>query len=464
MYPADGTLTDSMTYAGRTVKRGKLSLQTDSTGLAQLSNVLRGSPSLLTASLAAKMNIIRGCDIPWYIQHHTGGHLGNFARNDGNSTDGQFMQGYPTPTIDQVMGWSPKFYTESDLSGIRQRALVVGSPISFNWSNPSNPQDHGPVQGVAGSLDALALFKQIFVNTGGTGMTNPNAALVSVADRVHADYLRLRNSNTRLSSDDRHRLDDHMQRMSELERKLNVRMSASCPTIAAVTTDTTKLQNMSTYAVDPALQKQVYQAFNQVIAAAIICDTSRVAVIDVRDHFSTYAGDWHQDVAHHAAEPDGAKEQTMVAAHQLTFANIFLDLCSKLDIDDGTGKTYLDNSLVVWTQESGEYTHSGCGMPIVTAGSAGGFLTTGNYCDYRNPAFVVDAGESGNTVKLFGGLLWQQWLGTALQAMGLDRADYEKNGLGGYPGPVKFIGPGLSKFYTDEVWNAAGDVLPFLKA
>jgi len=34
------------------------------------------------------------------------------------------------------------------------------------------------------------------------------------------------------------------------------------------------------------------------------------------------------------------------------------------------------------------------------------------------------------------------------------------NGLGGYPGLVKFVGPGN----LDDVWNVAGEPLPFLKA
>jgi hypothetical protein len=62
------------------------------------------------------------------------------------------------------------------------------------------------------------------------------------------------------------------------------------------------------------------------------------------------------------------------------------------------------------------------------------------------------------------GLLWQQWLGTALQAMGLQPSDYEKNGLGGYPGPLKYVGGDYTKFYTDDVWNVATEPLPFLKA
>jgi hypothetical protein len=459
MYPADATLTDSMAYAGRTVRRGKLAAQAVAGGAAELSPTLHGPESLLTPALVAKMNVLRGLDVPWYIGHHTGGHGGNFARNDGNGKDGTFMQAYPTPTIDQVMAWSPKFY--SDLETIRQRVIVNGPRISFNWSNPAMPQNLGGVQEVVGTRDARTLFKQIFVSGGAA--PDPNAALSPIVDRVHADYKRLRNSNTRLSGDDRHRLDDHMQRMSELQRRLSVH--ASCPSLPPVTLDTIKLENASTYSIDPAMNAQLYQAMNDVIVAAVLCDTSRIAVTHIFEDFSPYVGDWHADVAHHANDPAGVQQKIIQSGHQLVFEKVFLDLCSKLDVDEGAGKTYLDNSLVVWTQESGEYTHAGQGMPVVTAGSAAGFLSTGNYCDYRNPALVTSAGEAGNTaVKIYGGLLWQQWLGTVLQTMGLSRTDYEKNGLGGYPTAFKFIGPDYLKDYPDDVWKVAGELLPFLKA
>jgi Protein of unknown function (DUF1552) len=460
LYPADATLTDSMTYAARTIKRGKLALSTMGS-TSQLSPVLQGPSSLFTPTLAGKMNLIRGCDIPWYIGHHTGGHLGNFARNDGNGSDGVAMAAYPTPTIDQIMAWSPRFY--SDLSTIKQRVLVMGTRISYNWANPSTPASPGPVQEIAGSYDARALFNEVFVpSTGGTA-PDPNAKLSPLVDRVFADYMRLRTSNTRLSSTDRSRLDDHMQRMSELQRRLTVH--TSCPSLPPVTTDSAGLHDIPAYWYEPMLMEEYYAAMNDVIVAAFLCDSSRLAAINITEDFSSYAGDWHADIAHHAGEPDGAKQMVIMAAHQLTFEKVFLDLISKLDVDDGTGKTYLDDSLVVWTHESGEYTHAGQGMPIITAGGAGGYLSTGNYVDYRNPAIIVDTGELGNqTLKIYGGLLWQQWLGTALQSMGLAPSDYEKNGLGGYPGAIKYVGPNYTKFYTDDVWNVATQPLPYIKA
>ncbi len=151
-------------------------------------------------------------------------------------------------------------------------------------------------------------------------------------------------------------------------------------------------------------------------------------------------------------------------------------LSSKLDTDDGTGRTYLDNSLVPWSQEFGEVTHTASGMPVITAGSAGGFLKTGNCCcDYRDKAILVDAPcdskpesciEINPAVSVYGGLLWHQWLGTALQAMGLPRAEYEQDGVNGYPNVAlnMFGGQPALHLYPDVLRSVAGEVLPFLKA
>lgn len=465
MYPADATLTDSLSYAGRTVRRGNLALAT-SGSTAQLSPVLAGSSTLLTAKLAAKMNILRGLDTSFYIGHHTGGHLGNYARNDGNGSDGVTMQSYSTPTIDQLMAWSPSFY--GSLSSNLMRTMVVGSRISYNWSNPQSRS--GAIQEIAGTTDALALFNKIFVAPTGPAAPDPNAPLRPIADRVLADYNRLRNSNTRLSANDRTRLDDHVQRISELQRRLQaLPAGAQCGNVHKLTTDTNSIRNQSSYQITPSLMMQVYQAFNDVIVAAFMCDSSRIAVANIDEDFSSYVGDWHQDVAHHAVDPDGAKQGVISAAHQATFAGVFLDLCNKLDVDDGSGATYLDSALVMWSHESGEVTHAGQGMPVITAGSAGGFFKTGNYCDYRNPALVIDSGGDPGS-KMTAGLLRQQLLGTILQSMGLGKSEYEQNGLGGYPGAIKFIGSNFyggtsgTTLYPDVVWNAAGDLLPFLKA
>jgi hypothetical protein len=104
---------------------------------------------------------------------------------------------------------------------------------------------------------------------------------------------------------------------------------------------------------------------------------------------------------------------------------------------------------------------------VLTAGGANGFLNTGSYIDYGNQAVIGHDGngDPANEVTHIG-LLYNQFLGTSMQAMGLAPADYEQTPGTGY-GPFYdetatwFAGYGK---YTDKVKKAAGEALPFLKA
>ena len=84
------------------------------------------------------------------------------------------------------------------------------------------------------------------------------------------------------------------------------------------------------------------------------------------------------------------------------------------------------------TTESGQYTHhTGCvNYPLVTAGGAGGFFNTGFYVDYSNKDVVYDDLNeriAGNPMYQAEspGLLYNQWLGNALMAMGLEPETFE---------------------------------------
>ena len=197
------------------------------------------------------------------------------------------------------------------------------------------------------------------------------------------------------------------------------------------------------------------------IVTAFLCGTSRIAVHGVTDLFTSFAGDWHQDVAHQAHLPDGARQDDLQAANQRTFEAVMLYLISKLDVDEGDGTTLLDNTLVQWTQESGPLTHDSIDTTIVTAGSAGGCMRTGQYIDYRNLNATAWKGYQGTPVQNHVGLLHQQYLATALQLMGLQPNEYEVQPGGGYPD--LFVGQDYEAWYPNAVRNARGDMLPWLE-
>jgi hypothetical protein len=447
MYPAESSLTESSTApGGHAVRRGALSLAT-SGGTAALSPVLTASSSLLTPTLAAKLNVLRGFDISFYMGHHGGGHLGNYGISDqGDSLP-------LLPTVDQVLAQSPAFY--SDVASIMERSLVIGHE-GMSWE-----QQEGGVTAISPNNDQGALFRSIFRPM--QEEMDPAAAQTPLVDLVIEDYRRLRDGNRRLSAADRIRLEEHLARLDELDRKLNVVTAVSCGDVQEPTSAGSRGGN----AQEQAAYVRVY---NDIIVAAFACGTSRLATFLSGDanteySFSDYTGDWHGDIAHGAFDGSlsqgerDAHEQLLVQAGQTFFEGVFLDLAAKLDsIDMGDGTTLLDRSLLQWTQEAGSETHTQVEMPVITAGSAGQFFATGSYVDYRQE---MNSAENGSPTP---GVLYNQYLGNVLQSMGLDPAEFNVDGNGGYGrlhmgDATWYQGYGA---YNDAAVNGLNDLLPYI--
>ena len=91
------------------------------------------------------------------------------------------------------------------------------------------------------------------------------------------------------------------------------------------------------------------------------------------------------------------------------------------------------------------WSHDSISVPIITAGSAGGSLRTGQYVDYRNLA--QDFGWADHSDE---------------QAMGLPPSAYESGPYGGYG--EHFIGEGRESYYPSSVLDVQGQWLPWLQA
>jgi hypothetical protein len=445
MFPAASMLTEQMAYKGRTARRGDLRLSAQGSRVG-VSPIVSAPADRLTPALLAKMNIVAGLDIPFYIAHNTGAHLGNYARNDGNGRDGMMVQSQPRPTIDQIMAWSPEFYA----TPVRQRVMIVGNRYSYYWSNPATRT--GTIQQIDGTRDSLELFDQVF------GPITPGPMRRPIVDRVLENYRRLRNGSSRLSTGDRRRLDEHMQGLSELERRLTA--TVSCGALTRPTQGSISLLRTSDYGLVPERQAQAHALYNDVIALAFACGASRLAVVAVEDTYSTFSGDWHQDIAHKSHLPGMTEQMTIAAAHQYFFANTFLDLARKLDALTDIDGTVLDNTLLVWSQESGNMTHENQSMPLVTFGSGGGGLRTGSFVDYRDTSREMGERYQGTPEPRYTGLIWNQWLANALQVMGIPAAQWEEPG-GGFG--VPFVGTDYRSFYPAAALTGYSDRLPYLR-
>jgi hypothetical protein len=425
MFPPDSMLTESMTYAGRMIRRGAL-VPTAMGAQASLSPVLTAASSRLTPRLLGKMNVIKGFDMPFALQHHTGGYLGNYARNDNN-----YGKGKDIPTLDQVMAYSPSFY--ADLSGTLMRSMHLGTSdstraVSFYYANPDAKS--GGIVPIAGTADSQAVFNKVFV----APQSGPVSKRTPVVDQVLANFQRLRQSNRRLSTADKQRLDEHLARLQEIQRRSKVVISC-----AGVTPPTANASMYWKYPGPQGVAKSVpaFQLLNDVIVAAFLCGTSRIATMDGQAStapFTDYLGVFHGTIDFHglihltsqtADASLATQSQVQVfPAWQRYFENVFVDLISKLDTDNGTGGSLLDDCLVVWEQECAHITHNQASIPIITGGGAGGALKTGSYIDYSNP--MVSRVYMGGAMQRFNpGLIWNQWMGVKLQAMGIPRSEYE---------------------------------------
>jgi hypothetical protein len=449
------TLTESQAlFSDHPVAAGALRA-TLTESITAISPILRAPRDVLSERRVAQLNVLRGLDIAFGIGHHSGGHLGNYAGNESVGGVAFDAQSEPRPTLDQLLAWSPSFYGEH--APARERALVMGRrAVSFGYSSPALAT--GTIQNVRAAESSLALFHRVFAPH-----DSPEAARVPVVDRVLGSYKRLRDGNRRLSAGDRRRLDDHMDRLAELQRKLNAAVPVACAGFAAPSGD-----SALHVSPDPDDAVRYAQLYNEVAAAAFMCGASRIAVLGLSDdqRFVDFTGDWHADVAHFWLDP--GKQDLIARSYQRVFADVFLDMAARLDVDDGTGSSYLDGSLLVWSQESGMSTHDPVSIPIVTAGSVGGALRTGQAIDYRRVAHPDSRFQPLTAAaETFAGVLYNQFLANVLQAMGMQRTDYERWGHRGYGlTAVEHAGTSLpfAEHYRDassRYFQIASDPLPF---
>ena len=140
-------------------------------------------------------------------------------------------------------------------------------------------------------------------------------------------------------------------------------------------------------------------------------------------------------------------------------SEVFAKLLAKLDVPEMGGSTYLDNSLVYWGNELG-FNHIAYSVPCILAGGAGGFIKPGRYIDYIDwDGRAYFSQENGNVIK---GIPHNQFLVTALQAMGLAPADYETGGKAGY-GSTSVNSRTSDTWAVDYDLSTVGQILPGIK-
>jgi hypothetical protein len=465
MWPADAALTETLEYT-HAIRRGALVAEARGAD-AVITPVLTAAASVLTPAIVAKMNLLRGLDIAERMDHNFGGALGYFDFNKGRPAD-------PRATIDQVMAHSPAFYPS--VATVRRRSVAIAhagsSSGSYGYVTPGVRSSGVAGGSVGGTESSQGLFATLL---DGVSSEMPSPSRPPVVDQILESYRRLRNGTRRLSREDRVRVDQHIDAVAELERRLSTGLSAGCVVPPPPSTDNIDLRPM-----DGEVERNVefFTLLNEVLAVALNCGATRIATFSIDENnqgltFTSRAAlgeDWHNNVAHQASGDEAARALVR-DSNRVFFSRVYLDLVARLDrFADGAGGTLLDHCLVAWGQESGNVTHWPFSMPVVTAGSAGGAMRTGSYCDYRNldRRWGGDSSTRDESEFMWTGLVYNQWLTSALTAMGVPRDEWAEDTHPGYGArgswPSDFYGfmPRPSAHYTDAIWARTGEMLPFL--
>lgn len=443
-----------------------------------------------------KMNIYRSLNFMNFVGHSTCKQMGNWRDTPHDTScdpesfrrpDGSFdQQGYDDcvrflnwmnthkhiVTIDQVLANNRNFTPHpSD-------PLMWG--LGLSWA----PDGNGGAQRAGTNHDITyrnphRMFESLFMNNGQwrpeNGDTNqePPHPRLDILSRVLGDYNRVRNGR-RISSVDRQRLDNAMDQISDIQARLGITRTAEGCRYSHIDVSASRARGdwNSGWYYDIYSAREMYGLYARIYAAAASCDLHRVfnfhVNLDKDVAGYTTEGTFHGDIGPTHAPfrvYNGKVNHQHMAELWRDQVNAFLvPLLEGLEAQtEGDGATILDHSLVHFTMESST-THSSFGQPCATFGSAGGALTTGHLIDYsdrqKGPLHAYHTSDwfsanpqDHNFSHNYFGAHYNRILVTILQALGLQRSDYEDSTINGF---FRNRTDGLLGSHNNNISNVGG--------
>jgi len=252
--------------------------------------------------------------------------------------------------------------------------------------------------------DPLVAFMQLFANVGmsSSAVALQTARRKSVLDEVTGELSSLTAS---LSGTDKFKVEAHLTQLRQIETGLQAPPMSACmkptqPMLGASTPVQINGSGMEVHG-DPSVDADVpvrNTTAQQMLVAAMACDMARVGTIMMAPSRSDIFFSWltqaaqqmkpvpgisypvpnesHHDLSH---EPDSnmAAQQGLIAINQW-YAMQVAQVISLLKAQPENGGTMFDNTVILWANELGiGNIHSHTDVPVLLAGSAGGYLKTG---------------------------------------------------------------------------------------
>jgi hypothetical protein len=401
------------------------------------------SPILGSAfdGLRNKLSVLRGLDHIGFGGHNRTIFSCGVSSYDPNIPNFSNPGGIPLhrgASIDALLQKSPNFYNFTP----KEKALRISVYNDFKFSFDRNPD--GSIIELDYLRDNASAYGYMFSGvspTGGTENTDRTRRLMTVdkvLERVNALL-----SHKRIGALDKKRLQAHLESMNTLQRNISSYMPRSC---------NPPVQEFQEFSNPNPLK--MYTNFVDTIVNAFNCDLTRIATLVIADC------DDNTHVNYHALSHQPLADEPSLTEHARLsswIANRVADLMNKMDrIIEADGSTMLDNSIVIWGQETAEH-HANESLPLLVGGSAAGRITTGNYLDYRQRPFksILDQTEIPSV-----GRPYTNFLISVMRALGLQPEEFMGYGDGG--GFGQFIpDPVYGRGEYDKFRSERNNTLPF---
>lgn len=329
-------------------------------------------------ALKSKMNLMRGFD----LGEAMGGHDMKFNLASGGASN----------SIDTLISNSSQFYPNTPFK--RHLNFVPtkgGSPDKYNYSF-ANGSQRSLVQG------PTALFTEYFSGSlpgSGGGTQAPPDTFLSrrVAMEAALSQLTALSSSSKLSALDKQRLAQHSQMINQLLPSLAAPAANPGVVVGAGCSKPVSPTGINEDFNSTAGNQNRIRASLDLIYMALNCQLTNMVVmhpIVAYDSGSWHMGDTGNDVYHQMAghwyQPTEYLKYKGWVFDQLLYLLNMME-----STREANGLSMLDNSLVVVSSNDACGVHSQEDIPVITFGSLGGLIKTGNYINYQV------AGQSSTT-------------------------------------------------------------------
>jgi len=314
-------------------------------------------------SLVPYVSVVSGCHIKTATHpHHSGmtGILTGMKYHQLGTVRDTIASTFAGQSVDQIAadafdGLAP--FRSLELGVTKFRGTDEGSTFQHLSHN-------GPNNFNASEYSARRVYERLF------GVpADPQLDLVraSVLDAVGGQVSSL---SRRLGHADQVRLEQHLDSIRQLERRLEA--GASACTFVEPVTDIADVDGLEQIA-------EKNRVMSELLALALACDLTRAFSIQ----YSTCGSGvifWEagaSDGLHGLCHTEGNPQPTVHAATTLTMADFAVFLQTLADTPEGDGNLLDSCSILGTTELADGYTHSNSDFPILVAGLGGGRLRGG---------------------------------------------------------------------------------------